>query len=37
MIKNVSANMFLSFPFEKYCLHNKHRKRTIHCMSLVVL
>ena len=26
MIKNVSANRFLSFAFEKYCLYNKHRK-----------
>ena len=31
MIKNVSANKFLGFAFEKYCLYNKHRKRRIHC------
>ena len=36
MIKNVSANKFLSFAFEKYCLYYKHRKRGIDCMFLVV-
>ena len=33
MTKNVSANMSLSFSFEKYCLNDKHGKRTIHFMS----
>ena len=37
VIKNVSANKFLSFAFEKYYLYNKHRKRRVQCMSWVVL
>ena len=36
MIKNASTNNFLIFAFDKYCLYNKHRKRRVHCMSLVV-
>ena len=36
MIKNISANKFLRFIFEKYWLQNKHINRRIYCMSLVV-
>ena len=37
MIKNVSADRFLSFAFGNYCWYNKHRECRIRCMSLVVL
>ena len=41
MIKNISANKFLCFAFQKYYLYNTPNKITrkdrIYCMSLVVL
>ena len=36
MIKNVSANRFLSFAFEKYCFYNKNRKRRINCRGIAI-
>ena len=34
--QKISANKFLSFAFEKYCLYIKHGKYRIYSMSLVV-
>ena len=36
MIKNVSANRFLGFAFEKYCFYNKNRKRRINCRGIAI-